>query len=37
MNRIIDGKLVESWLTWDNLAGLTQVGLYSPPAPEPPG
>lgn len=32
MHRIADGKVVESWLTWDNLTGLTQVGLFPPPA-----
>jgi steroid delta-isomerase-like uncharacterized protein len=34
MHRITDDKIAESWLTWDNLAGLTQVGLFPPPAPE---
>ena len=30
--RIEDGKIAEIWVVWDNLAGLTQLGL----APEPP-
>jgi predicted ester cyclase len=34
MHRIADGKIVETWVTWDNVAGLTQVGLFPPPAPE---
>jgi steroid delta-isomerase-like uncharacterized protein len=38
MHRIADGKIAETWVTWDNLAGLTQLGLFPPgpgePAPE---
>ena len=37
MHRIADGKVAESWFTWDNLSGLTQVGLFPPPPPEPTG
>jgi predicted ester cyclase len=33
MHRIADGKIVETWVTWDNLTALTQLGLY-PPAQE---
>ncbi len=29
-HRIADGKIVETWVTWDNLSGLTQLGLYPP-------
>ena len=28
--RFEDGKIAEWWVTWDNLAGLTQVGLFPP-------
>lgn len=34
MHRIADGKIVESWVTWDNLAALTQLGLFPPSAEE---
>lgn len=34
MHRFEDGKVAESWTSWDNLAALTQLGL-APPAPEP--
>jgi predicted ester cyclase len=34
MHRIADGKIAETWVTWDNLTGLTQVGLFPPPPPE---
>jgi steroid delta-isomerase-like uncharacterized protein len=30
--RIRDGKLAELWVTWDNLAALTQLGHFPPPA-----
>ncbi len=30
--RIEDGKIAELWVTWDNLAGLAQLGLLPPPA-----
>jgi len=33
IHRIADGKIIETWVTWDNLAGLTQLGHF-PPAPE---
>lgn len=29
-HRIEDGKIVETWVTWDNLAALTQLGLWPP-------
>lgn len=35
IHRITDGKVVESWITWDNLTALTQLGLF-PPASEAP-
>ena len=37
VHRIADGKIAESWLTWDNMTGLTQVGLFPPPPAEPTG
>jgi steroid delta-isomerase-like uncharacterized protein len=30
--RIDDGRIAELWVTWDNLAGLAQLGLLPPPA-----
>ena len=36
MHRIADGKIAETWVIWDNLAGLTQLGLF-PPEPGAPG
>lgn len=32
VQRIENGKLAEMWLTWDNLAALTQLGHFPPPA-----
>jgi len=34
MHRIADGKIAESWLIWDNLTGLAQLGLFPPTPPE---
>ncbi len=31
-HRLEDGKIVETWVTWDNVAVLSQLGLF-PPAP----
>lgn len=36
VHRIENGKLAETWLTWDNLAALTQLGHFPPPAPPSP-
>ena len=33
-HRIEDGKIAETWVTWDNLSALTQLGLFPPPPPE---
>ncbi len=33
VHRLADGKIVETWVTWDNLSMLDQLGLWSPPAP----
>ncbi len=30
-HRIADGKIAETWVTWDNLASLVQLGLFPPP------
>ena len=34
MHRLAGGKIVESWIIWDNLTGLTQLGLFPPEPPE---
>ena len=31
VQRIEDGKIAETWVGWDNLAVLTQLGLFPPP------
>jgi hypothetical protein len=31
-HRIDDGKIAETWVTWHNLATLTELGLWTPPA-----
>ena len=31
VHRVADGKLVETWLTWDNMASLMQLGHLPPP------
>lgn len=31
VHRIEDGKIAETWVTWDNLAGLVQLGHIPPP------
>ncbi len=33
-HRLKDGKIVETWVTWDNIAILKQLGLFPPPAPD---
>jgi len=32
IHRIAKGKIAETWVTWDNVAWLTQLGHLSPPA-----
>ena len=32
--RIEAGRIAELWVTWDNLSGLAQLGLFPPPEPE---
>ena len=34
MHRIADDKIVETWVIWDRLTGLAQLGLFPPQAPE---
>jgi steroid delta-isomerase-like uncharacterized protein len=34
--RIEDGRVAELWVEWDNVAMLTQLGLFPPPHPPPP-
>lgn len=31
VQRIANGKIAETWIGWDNLAALTQMGLFPPP------
>ena len=31
VHRFAHGKIVETWVTWDNLSMLDQLGLWSPP------
>jgi len=31
VQRIRDGKIAETWIGWDNLAALSQLGLFPPP------
>ncbi len=33
-HRIADGKIAETWVTWDNLAALVQLGHFPPPGPK---
>jgi len=33
-HRFKDGKIVETWVTWDNLTMLQQLGLFPPAQPE---
>ena len=30
-HRIADGKIAETWVTWDNMTTLQQLGLFPPP------
>jgi len=31
MFRLEAGSIAELWVTWDNLSGLAQLGLFPPP------
>lgn len=33
-HRLENGKIVETWVTWDNLAALIQLGHFPPPSEE---
>lgn len=35
IHRIEDGKIAETWVTWDNMASLQRLGHIAPPAAEP--
>lgn len=32
-HKVVDGKIAESWLIWDNVAFLSQLGYFPPPSP----
>ncbi len=32
VHRFEDGKIAESWVSWDNVAMLTQLGFFPPPS-----
>ena len=32
IQRLEDGKIAETWVSWDNVAMLSQLGLFPPPA-----
>ena len=32
IQRFEEGKIAESWVSWDNVAVLTQLGFFPPPA-----
>lgn len=36
IQRIEDGKIAETWISWDNVAMLTQLGFFPPPATDQP-
>ena len=33
IHRLVDGKIVETWVSWDNVAMLAQLGFFPPPPP----
>ena len=35
IQRLDDGKIAETWVSWDNVAMLSQLGLFPPQAPSP--
>lgn len=37
IHRLENGKIVETWLTWDNIAFLSQLGYFPPPPNKPEG
>ena len=36
IQRVEDGKIAETWISWDNVAMLTQLGFFPPPATDQP-
>ena len=34
VHRLENGKVVETWVTWDNITILSQLGHFPPPSPE---
>jgi steroid delta-isomerase-like uncharacterized protein len=36
IQRIENGKIAETWISWDNVAMLTQLGFFPPPATDQP-
>ena len=34
MHRFEDGKIAETWISWDNVAMLSQLGFFPPSAPD---
>ena len=36
IHRVADGKIAETWVSWDNVAMLTQLGFFPPPPAEQP-
>ena len=36
MQRFENGKIAETWISWDNVSLLTQLGFFPPPSPEKP-
>ena len=34
IQRLEDGKIAETWVSWDNVAMLSQLGFFPPPAPQ---
>jgi steroid delta-isomerase-like uncharacterized protein len=36
IHRFENGKIAESWVSWDNVAMLSQLGYFPPPAPDQP-
>ena len=36
IHRVMDGKIAETWVSWDNVAMLTQLGFFPQPTPKQP-
>jgi len=35
VHRMVDGKIAETWVTWDNLTAMMQLGVFPPKKEEP--